>query len=108
MSMTQTAPLPDPDYWKQVASKQLCQLKPDSGFSSSLERKLWDRLLTLQAAANAVLDDVDDDGVAEAHDVAVLGLRNAVSGHQKPTETKVRTKRVITTQPITSRSIGAK
>jgi hypothetical protein len=41
------------------------------------ERRLWARLVALQGAGLRVLLDVDDDGVSEAHDVAVGQLRAA-------------------------------
>ncbi len=37
------------------------------------------RLAMMSIAAKKVLSDIDDDGVAERHDMAVLALRNAVN-----------------------------
>ncbi len=58
-------------------------LKPGNG-ATACEKRLWGRLVTLQAAAYRVLSDVDDDGVAEAHDMAVLALREAVAANVEP------------------------
>lgn len=69
-------------YWTQLAVEQLSSqpgLQPGS-IATAREKILWVRLVALQAAANAVLSDVDDDGIAEAQDMAVLGLRQAVAG----------------------------
>lgn len=79
---------PEPGYWTQLALQQLGRepgLLPGEN-ATNCERLLWNRLVALQAAANAVLSDVDDDGIAKAHDMAVLGLRQAVKGlpKQKP------------------------
>ncbi len=78
---TKTKPAPT-GYWTQLAVKQLSSqpgLQPDKA-ATAREKKLWAQLVALQAAANAVLSDVDDDGIAEAQDMAVLGLRQAVGG----------------------------
>ena len=83
---TQTPDEPSPDYWRDLAAHQLDAqpgLKPGNG-STACEKRLWGRLVALQAAANRVLSDVDDDGVAEAHDMAVLGLREAVAVSVEP------------------------
>jgi len=82
---------PEPGYWTQLALEQLKGIQPASGATAG-EKVLWGRLLALQAASNAVLSDVDDDGVAEANDISVLGLRQAVKGSSKQTAAK----RVIT------------
>ena len=47
---------------------------------TKLEATLWKRLLLVFAAAERVLSDVDDDRVAEAQDMAILGLRSALVG----------------------------
>ena len=41
-------------------------------------KQLEAQLAMLTVAARTVLSDIDDDGVAERHDMAVLALRNAV------------------------------
>ncbi len=78
---------PDGDYWRDLAVERLGLqpgLKPDND-ATACEKRLWKRLVALQAAAYRVLSDVDDDGIAEAHDMAILGLREAVDA---PTETR--------------------
>lgn len=78
---TQTPDEPSPDYWRDLAVERLGALpglRPGVG-ATACEKRLWGHLVTLQAAAYRVLSDVDDDGVAEAHDMAVLGLREAVA-----------------------------
>jgi len=106
--MTATAmPSPrEPGYWTQLAFEQLSLeqgLLPGND-ATDYEKLLWGRLVALQAAANAVLSDVDDDGVAEANDMAVLGLRQAVKG---PPKLKAA-KRVITTRLGAPHSIATK
>lgn len=49
-----------------------------------LESKLMAQLLLVSGAAERVLSDVDDDGVAEAADVAVHGMRKALQGQRLP------------------------
>lgn len=49
-----------------------------------LEKRLMAELLLLSGAALRVLSDVDDDGLAEAHDIAVLGMREALVGKRLP------------------------
>ncbi|WP_186055598.1 hypothetical protein [Burkholderia gladioli] len=41
-------------------------------------KQLEAQLAIMVTAAKKVLSDIDDDGVAERHDMAVLALRNAV------------------------------
>ncbi|NIE81957.1 MULTISPECIES: hypothetical protein [unclassified Burkholderia] len=41
-------------------------------------KQLEAQLAMMVTAAKKVLSDIDDDGVAERHDMAVLALRNAV------------------------------
>ncbi|WP_141396376.1 hypothetical protein [Polaromonas sp. AET17H-212] len=106
MAAIATPSQPEPGYWTQLALAQLISqqgLLPGSN-ATACEKLLWGRLVALQAAANAVLSDVDDDGIAEANDMAVLGLRQAVKGPQKP---KVA-KRVITSRPGTPRTFITK
>ncbi|WP_371436204.1 hypothetical protein [Polaromonas sp.] len=67
---------PNPGYWHEQAVHQL-GLQPGP-VATACEKLLWSRLVALQAAAYAVLSDVDDDGVAEAQDMAVMRLRKAV------------------------------
>lgn len=43
--------------------------------ATTREMRMWERLTALNEAARRVLRDVDDDGVAEAHDVAIHELR---------------------------------
>lgn len=86
---TVSAPAPDEpgqDYWRDLAMERLelqTGLKPGND-ATACEKKLWKRLVALQAAAYRVLSDVDDDGIAEAHDMAILGLRQAVDGPPEP------------------------
>lgn len=100
---TATPTPPEPGYWTQIALEQLKGTQPASGATAG-EKVLWGRLVDLQAAANAVLSDVDDDGVAEANDMAILGLRHAVKGARKPSTAK----RVISTRPGAPRSISTR
>ena len=51
---------------------------------TALEKLLWKRLLLVSAAAERVLSDVDDDGVAEAHDMAILSLGKSLLGQVLP------------------------
>jgi hypothetical protein len=51
---------------------------------TSLECQLMLQLLLVSGAAERVLSDVDDDGVAEASDMAVLGMRKALLGQRLP------------------------
>lgn len=106
MTAIDTPSPPEPGYWTQLALEQLSSqngLLPGSN-ATACEKLLWNRLVALQAAANAVLSDVDDDGIAEAKDMAVLGLRQAVNGLPKPRSVK----RVITARPGVPRSITTK
>lgn len=90
---TTTAPAPDEPssgYWHALAVTRLSAhpgLKPGDG-ATPCEKLLWRRLVDLQAAAYGVLSDIDDDGVAEANDMAVLGLRQAVSDAPKAVPVK--------------------
>lgn len=106
MTTIATPSQPEPGYWTQLALAQLGRqqgLQPGSN-ATACEKLLWGRLVDLQAAAIAVLSDVVDDGIAEANDMAVLGLRHAVEGPQKP---KVA-KRVITSRPGSPRTFITK
>lgn len=103
MSAIATPAPQNPSYWTQLALEQLKGLQPGSGATTG-EQILWGRLVALQAAANAVLSDVDDDGVAEANDMAVLGLRQAVKGTPK----RRTAKGVIATSHGVPRSITAR
>lgn len=47
-----------------------------------LESKLMAQLLLVSGAAERVLSDVDDDGVAESADMAVLSMRKALLGQR--------------------------
>ncbi|MFT3819807.1 MAG: hypothetical protein QM750_19715 [Rubrivivax sp.] len=58
---------------QEALTSELGQVTP----TTALERKLWARLVRLEAAALRVLSDVDDDGVAERSDVAITELRAA-------------------------------
>lgn len=49
-----------------------------------LESRLMAQLLLVSGAAEQVLSDVDDDGIAEAADMAVLGMRKALLGQSLP------------------------
>ena len=49
-----------------------------------LESKLMAQLLLVSGAAERVLSDVDDDGVAEAADVAINAMRKALQGERLP------------------------
>lgn len=97
MSPSVTAnPDESPHYWRDLAVEQLKAqgvLPPLVGANTS-EILLWGRLVTLHAASLSVLSDVDDDGIAEAQDTAILGLREALN----PPATKRSTQR--------SRAIG--
>jgi hypothetical protein len=95
---------PTPGYWHDRAVEKLNtqdRLKPGPDATHS-EKRLWARLVELQAAAYAVLSDVDDDGVAEAHDMAILGLRNAVNGKSRTAVPTRPSKRILTIacQPV--------
>ena len=46
-------------------------------------KKLKEQVQALVKAAKRVLSDIDDDGVAERHDMAVLALRTAVLAVEK-------------------------
>ena len=73
---TQIPDEPGPGYWHDMAEDRLSAqpgLKPEA-VATQCEKLLWKRLVALQAAAYRVLSDVDDDGVAEAHDGAAIGL----------------------------------
>ncbi len=106
MPATATPSPQEPGYWTQLALEQLSSqegLLPGNN-ATACEKLLWNRLVALQAAANAVLSDVDDDGIAEANDMAVLGLRQAVKGLLKPNVAK----RAITSRPRAPRAITTK
>lgn len=49
-----------------------------------LEFKLMAQLLLVSGAAERVLSDIDDDGVAEAADMAIRGMRKALQGQRLP------------------------
>lgn len=49
-----------------------------------LESQLMAQLLLISGSAERVLSDVDDDGVAEAADMAVLSMRKALLGRRLP------------------------
>jgi len=51
---------------------------------TALESKLMAQLLLISGAAERVLSDIDDDGIAEAADMAVLGMRKALLGQRLP------------------------
>jgi len=51
---------------------------------TSLECQLMSQLVIVSTAIERVLSDIDDDGIAEANDVAVLSLRYALLGHKGP------------------------
>lgn len=100
---------PEPGYWTQRALEQLSAqpgLQPGPA-ATSCEKLLWARLVALQAAANAVLSDVDDDGLAEKDDMAVLGLRQAVKGPPKARPMPVG-RRSVQVRPGTARGITVK
>ena len=72
-------------YFEEKASEALGALGIIlPGYHTSLECKLMNQLLLLTAAAERVLSDIDDDGIAEAMDVSVLSLREALLGHRGP------------------------
>lgn len=54
------------------------------GTPTPLESQLMAQLLLVSGAAERVLSDVDDDGVAEADDMAVLSMRKALLGQRLP------------------------
>lgn len=49
-------------------------------FPTPLEYKLMAQLLLITESAERVLSDIDDDGIAEATDLAVFGMRAALIG----------------------------
>lgn len=104
-----TSSTSEPGYWTQLALEQLsCQPGLLPGHSATpCETLLWSRLVALQAAANAVLSDIDDDGVAEKDDMAVLGLRHAVKGLHKSKATPAA-KRSVQVRPGAARTITTK
>lgn len=57
--------------------------------STPLESQLMAQLLLISGAAERVLSDVDDDGVAEAADIAVMSMRKALLGQRLPQFTPV-------------------
>lgn len=80
---TKTPPVPQ-GYFEEKASEALEMLGLRLGENPTpLENQLMAQLLLVSGAAVAVLDDVDDDGVAEANDMAVLGLRQALKGQRR-------------------------
>lgn len=81
---TKTHPKPE-GYFEEKASDALTArglVLPQS--PTLLESKLMTQLLLLSGAAERVLSDVDDDGVAEAADMAVLSMRKALQGQRLP------------------------
>ena len=97
-------PEPMPRYWHDKAVEQLSRqsgLRPMVD-STNCEKLLWNRLVELQSAAYAVLSDVDDDGVAEANDMAIRGLRDAVKGKGPLPMAKRRLRAVARTEAVSS------
>lgn len=81
---TQKHPKPE-GYFEEKASDALAAsglVLPEA--PTPLESKLMAQLLLVSGAAERVLSDVDDDGVAEAQDMAVLGMRKALLGQRLP------------------------
>ena len=65
------------DYYNAMAEEALVAAMGRPPMATKLERELWLRLVSLEAAALRVLSDIDDDGVAEGADVAIQRLRAA-------------------------------
>lgn len=81
---TKKHPMPQ-GYFEEKACDALAAsglVLPDT--PTPLEAKLMAQLLLVSGAAERVLSDVDDDGVAEAADMAVLGMRKALAGQRLP------------------------
>jgi hypothetical protein len=77
---------PKPEgFFEEKASEALTArglVLPES--PTPLESQLMSQLLLISGAAERVLSDVDDDGVAEAADMAVLSMRKALLGQRLP------------------------
>lgn len=74
---------------------------------SDLEIQLMRRLLLVSGAAEAVLSDVDDDGVAEADDMAVSRLRKALIGQRQGLQRKrTRSTTMASSRHASSRGIS--
>ncbi|MES2877521.1 MAG: hypothetical protein V4713_03795 [Pseudomonadota bacterium] len=95
---TKTHPEPE-GFFEEKASDALASrglVLPES--PTALEFKLMAHLLLICGAAERVLSDVDDDGVAEAADMAVLAMRKALLGQRLP--------KLMPTTPMKSATSG--
>lgn len=77
---------PKPEgFFEEKASEALTArglVLPES--PTPLESQLMAQLLLISGSAERLLSDVDDDGVAEAADMAVLSMRKALLGQRLP------------------------
>lgn len=77
---------PKPEgFFEEKASEALTArgfVLPES--PTPLESQLMAQLLLISGSAERVLSDMDDDGVAESADMAVLSMRMALLGQRLP------------------------
>lgn len=78
-------PIKPEGYFEEKANNSLAArglVLPES--PTDLECKLMAQLLLISGAAESVLSDIEDDGVAEDDDMAVLRMRKALQGQRLP------------------------